>query len=55
MNNRTKQDWAITYVLDSAFGYFLKKNRSLSPDWYMQAVKGYDDFPYRELNANYML
>jgi Rad3-related DNA helicase len=25
---RSKEDWATTYVLDSAFGYFVKKNKN---------------------------
>jgi ATP-dependent DNA helicase DinG len=37
---RSKEDWAKTYILDSAFGYFVKKNRNVLPDWFMQAVKG---------------
>ena len=37
---RSKEDWAKTYILDSAFGYFVNKNRNILPDWFMQAVKG---------------
>jgi ATP-dependent DNA helicase DinG len=37
---RSKEDWARTYILDSAFGYFVYKNRNILPDWFMQAVKG---------------
>ena len=37
---RSKEDWARTYILDSAFGYFVNKNRNILPDWFMQAVKG---------------
>jgi Rad3-related DNA helicase len=37
---RSKEDWAKTYILDSAFGYFVNKNRDILPDWFMQAVKG---------------
>jgi ATP-dependent DNA helicase DinG len=37
---RSKEDWARTYILDSAFGYFVNKNRGILPDWFMQAVKG---------------
>jgi Rad3-related DNA helicase len=36
---RSKKDWAKTYVLDSAFGYFVKKNRNILPDWFTQAIK----------------
>jgi hypothetical protein len=28
-----------TYVLDSAFGYFVKKNRNILPDWFTQAIQ----------------
>ena len=37
---RSKEDWAKTYILDSAFGYFLSKNRNILPDWFIQAIKG---------------
>jgi ATP-dependent DNA helicase DinG len=36
---RSKEDWAKTYILDSAFGYFVNRNRNILPDWFMQAVK----------------
>jgi ATP-dependent DNA helicase DinG len=26
---RSKDDWAKTYILDSAFGYFVKRNKSV--------------------------
>ena len=37
---RSKEDWAKTYILDYAFGYFVNKNRDILPDWFMQAVRG---------------
>jgi ATP-dependent DNA helicase DinG len=37
---RSKEDWAKTYVLDSAFGYFVKKNKNILPDWFILAIKG---------------
>ena len=37
---RSRDDWAKTYILDSAFGYFVKKNRSILPDWFINAIKG---------------
>ena len=36
---RSKEDWAKTYVLDSAFGYFVKKNNNILPDWFTQAIQ----------------
>jgi ATP-dependent DNA helicase DinG len=36
---RSKEDWAKTYVLDSAFGPFVKKNRYLFPEWFIQAIR----------------
>jgi ATP-dependent DNA helicase DinG len=36
---RSMEDWAKTYVLDSAFGYFVKKNRNILPDWFVRAIK----------------
>jgi Rad3-related DNA helicase len=37
---RSKEDWAKTYILDSAFGYFVKKNKDMLPSWFIQAIKG---------------
>jgi ATP-dependent DNA helicase DinG len=34
---RSKDDWAKTYVLDSAFGGFVRKNRL--PGWFMEAIQ----------------
>ncbi len=36
---RSKDDWARTYILDSAFGYFVKRNREILPDWFVQAIR----------------
>jgi hypothetical protein len=36
---RSKDDWAKTYVLDSGFEYFVKKNKNILPDWFTQAVQ----------------
>lgn len=38
---RSREDWARTYVLDSAFRYFVRKNKNTVPAWFMQAIKGY--------------
>lgn len=35
---RSKDDWATTYILDGAFGYFVSKNRNILPDWFLQAI-----------------
>jgi Rad3-related DNA helicase len=37
---RSKDDWARTYILDSAFGYFIKKNKDVLPSWFIQAIRG---------------
>jgi ATP-dependent DNA helicase DinG len=37
---RSKDDWAKAYILDSAFGYFVKKNKDMLPIWFIQAIKG---------------
>jgi ATP-dependent DNA helicase DinG len=37
---RSKEDWAKTYVLDSAFGGFVERNKNILPDWYIQAIQG---------------
>ena len=36
---RSKEDWATTYVIDSAFGPFVRKNRNILPDWFTQAIQ----------------
>jgi Rad3-related DNA helicase len=36
---RSKDDWARTYILDSAFGYFVKKNVDILPHWFVEAIK----------------
>jgi ATP-dependent DNA helicase DinG len=36
---RSKEDWAKTYVLDTAFGYFVRKNRNMLPGWFVQAIR----------------
>ena len=36
---RSKEDWAKTYVLDTAFGYFVRKNRNMLPDWFTEAIR----------------
>ena len=38
---RLKEDWAKTYVLDSAFNPFVNKNRNIFPDWFRQAIIGH--------------
>jgi Rad3-related DNA helicase len=38
---RSKDDWAKTYVLDTAFGYFIKKNKNILPDWFTQAIRSH--------------
>ena len=37
---RSKDDWAKTYILDSAFGYFVKRNKGILPIWFIQAIIG---------------
>jgi ATP-dependent DNA helicase DinG len=36
---RSREDWAKTYVLDSAFNPFVNKNRNLFPDWFRKAIR----------------
>ncbi|MFY9870501.1 MAG: hypothetical protein WAK17_12335 [Candidatus Nitrosopolaris sp.] len=33
-----KDDWATTYIIDGAFGYFVSRNRNILPDWFLQAI-----------------
>jgi ATP-dependent DNA helicase DinG len=39
---RSKDDWARTYILDSAFPYFLRRNSSILPDWFIRAIRNYN-------------
>lgn len=36
---RSKEDWAITYVLDSAFGHFVFRNNDILPEWFKAAIR----------------
>lgn len=36
---RSKDDWAKTYVLDSAFNYFIKVNKNILPEWFLSAIR----------------
>ncbi|MGC2575419.1 MAG: helicase C-terminal domain-containing protein, partial [Candidatus Nitrosopolaris sp.] len=36
---RSKEDWAKTYVLDSAFGPFVNRNKNILPHWFIQAIE----------------
>jgi len=36
---RSKDDWAKTYVLDSGFENFVKKNKNILPDWFTEAIQ----------------
>jgi ATP-dependent DNA helicase DinG len=36
---RSNKDWAITYVLDSGFENFVRKNKDILPDWFTQAIQ----------------
>ena len=35
---RSKDDWATTYVLDSAFGNFVFRNKQILPEWFTDAI-----------------
>jgi hypothetical protein len=37
--HRSKEDYAVTYVLDSGFENFVKKNKNILPDWFTQAIQ----------------
>jgi ATP-dependent DNA helicase DinG len=36
---RSKDDWAKTYILDSAFNYFVKVNNDILPKWFVSAIR----------------
>jgi ATP-dependent DNA helicase DinG len=38
---RSKDDWARTYILDSAFQYFLRRNSNILPHWFLKAIRNY--------------
>ena len=37
---RSKEDWARTYILDSAFTSLVRKNKNMFPDWVIRAIMG---------------
>ena len=50
---RSKEDWAKTYILDSAFSYFLNKNKSILPDWFIQAIRDHSrDSKFLHIDSN---
>jgi ATP-dependent DNA helicase DinG len=36
---RSIEDWAKTYVLDSTFLTFVRKNKNILPQWFIQAIQ----------------
>ena len=36
---RSKEDYAVTYVLDSGFESFVWRNKHILPDWFTQAIQ----------------
>jgi Helicase C-terminal domain len=36
---RSKEDYAVTYVLDSGFENFVCRNKHILPDWFTQAIQ----------------
>jgi ATP-dependent DNA helicase DinG len=36
---RSKDDWATTYVVDSVFGPFVRRNKNILPHWFVQAIQ----------------
>jgi hypothetical protein len=36
---RSKEDYAVTYVLDSGFENFVWRNKRILPDWFTQAIQ----------------
>lgn len=41
-STRSKDDFAITYVLDSSFGYYLNRHKKLLPKWFLDRVHSVD-------------
>jgi ATP-dependent DNA helicase DinG len=39
---RSNEDWAKTYVLDSAFANFVNRNKNILPDWFTEAIRPFD-------------
>ena len=35
---RSKDDWCVTYIIDSNFEYFYNKNRDMFPAWFKEAL-----------------
>ncbi len=47
---RSKDDNAVTYVLDSKFRPFVRNNKDTRPDWFTQAIQSYN--PMLEINSH---
>lgn len=39
---RSKEDWAITCVLDANFGYFVSRNKDILPTWFLDSIKQFN-------------
>jgi ATP-dependent DNA helicase DinG len=35
---RSKDDWATSYVLDANLGYFISRNKTIMPQWFIDAI-----------------
>ena len=35
---RCKDDWVTTYVLDANLGYFISRNKTIMPQWFIDAI-----------------
>jgi ATP-dependent DNA helicase DinG len=49
---RSKDDWATTYVLDSAFGPFVRRNKNILPHWFVQAIQPHLNAPIGQSGFN---
>ena len=36
---RSKDDWAVTYVLDGMFKSFVDRNKNILPNWFLESIK----------------
>jgi len=39
---RAEDDWGVTYILDSAFGFLFRYKREM-PQWFVEAVREIDN------------
>lgn len=48
---RCKDDWATTYVLDANLGYFISRNKTTMPRWFIDAISNQSLTKYGSMSS----